>query len=202
MQKLDKNKILGQGWQYMVYDLNNERVYKKFNNNWQMISVMWKARKQVFWQIPSYIEEMKNNAVKSFDYLDNIKIDKNLLGNFERKQGLDYEQDKALSIKEYLKNAPDDEVKVIVDKFIKLIKIFWESGFMDKAMKIGKNFGVNKNGEVILIDIGEIWYKDESIKQRLKKRIWAVKDNMEGLPEKIRPYYIKKMDKVFLRNNN
>jgi len=198
MQKLDKNKILGQGWQYTVYDLGNGRVYKRFNSVWQMFPVIWKERKQVFWRIPWYVKEMKNNAIKSFDYLDNINIDKKLLGDFERRQGLDYEQDKALSIKEYLKDVSEDETRRVVDKFIGLVKIFWEIGFIDKAMKVGKNFGVNKNGEVVLIDLGEIWYKDESIKQRLKKRIWAGRDNMDGLPEKVRPYYIKKMDEIFL----
>ncbi len=200
--KFDKSQRVGKGWQYTVYDLGNGRVYKKFNTKLEAYRIMLKDRWYVFWRLPGYFKEMKKNVKKSFQFLEGNKMDSKLLGNFKRRKGLDYEQDKVIPLQDYCKTFSGDskkKCKVVVDKFIKLVDTFYSDyGFIDKAMKFGKNFGIDNNGQVILIDIGEIWFELKSIKKRVEKRTWSNADNMEGVPKYLREYYIQGLDKIFL----
>ncbi len=200
--KFDKNQRVGKGWQYTVYDLGNGRVYKKFNTKLEAYRIMLKDRWYIFWRLPGYLKKMKKNVKKSFQFLEKNDIDGDLIGNFKRRKGLDYEQDKAVPLKDYCKKLSRDskkECRAIVDKFIKLVDtLYSDYGCMDKAMKFGKNFGIDNNGQVVLIDIGEIWFEPKSIKKRVKKRTWLNVDNMEGVLKYLREYYIQELDKIFL----
>jgi len=197
MRNYSGKKIDG-GWQYTVYDLGNSRVYKKFNSKFESFKIILKDRWFVFWKIPSFISEMKNNAIKSFEFIEHGKIDKVFFGNIIRTNELDYTQDKMITLGEYFKNHTLEENKIIIDKFIELCKFFLERSFIDKAIKIGSNFGINDKGEIALIDIGEIWFKEESIKTRIKKRTWAFPSNYKGVPVRLQKYYIQKMDRIYL----
>lgn len=200
--KFDKSQKIGKGWQYTVYDLGNGRVYKKFNTRLEAYRIMLKDRWYVFWRFPGYFKEMKKNVEKSFQFLEKNEIDGNLIGNFRRRKGLDYEQDNATPLKDYCKKFSEDkkkECRIVVDRFIKLVNIFYSNyGCMDKAMKFGKNFGIDNNGQVVLIDIGEIWFKPKSVKKRVEERTWSSVENMEGVPKYLRKYYIQELDTIFL----
>lgn len=141
---------------------------------------------------------MRNNAVKSFEFLDKNYVDNALLENFTRIDELDFGQDRVISLKEYFETHSIDESKNIIDDFVKLSQNFLRQGFIDKAMKIGKNFGINDQGRVILIDIGEIWFKKDEVQKRIRIRTWAVAGNCEEVPFALKKYYLQEMDKIFL----
>ena len=198
-EKLDKSKIIGKGWQYTVYDLGNGKVYKRFNSKWESFKIIFRDRAFIFWKIPALIKEMRDNATKSFEFLETINLNNELLGNFSRVNQLDYKQDKAVPLQNYLKNCTEKEARIIIDKFVILVSTFYRKyHFMDKAMKFGKNFGINSQGDVILIDIGELWFKSNSKKKRICRKIWKSDDSIEDVPDNLRKYYISEMDKIFL----
>lgn len=202
-KQLNKKDVVGKAWQYTVYDLRNGRVYKKFNSYDESFKIILRDWWFVFWKTPSLVKEMKDSAIKSLDFLENFLGQhpeyKALFGNFERIGELDIEQDKVVPLKIYFKNHLTEENKIFIDKFVELCRIFFKFGFMDKALKVGENFGINKDGQVILMDIGEIWFDKDSVKKQIKNRVWTSWWWMRCVPRELREYYIREMDKVFLR---
>jgi tRNA1(Val) A37 N6-methylase TrmN6 len=74
-----------------------------------------------------------------------------------------------------------------------------ENNLIDKSFNIGANFGLNKQGEIVLSDIGELWSNPENIKKQIEKRVWSYDYILRYLPsEKLREYFISKMDQIFL----
>lgn len=201
-RELNKNNIIGKGWQYTVYDLGNGRVYKKFNPYQESFKIILRDRWYIFWMVPSLIREMKVNAMRSLDFLDQFltqhPMQAVLFGNYKRINELDIEQDKVISLKVYFKNHPLEENKIVIDQFVELCRLFYGYGFMDKALKIGDNFGVNKNGQIVLMDIGEIWFDEKSVEKQIKNRVWRSWWWTRCVPRKLRKYYLQEMDRVFL----
>ena len=61
-----------------------------------------------------------------------------------------------------------------------------------------KNYGLNDNSQIVLIDIGELFDDKELINKQLKNRGWH-KSYVGGCiqDEEVREYFIKEMDKNF-----
>ena len=89
-------------------------------------------------------------------------------------------------------------IKSIVDQFIILNKQLLEKGIIDKSFNITKNYGINEAGELILIDIGELFDSLERIRNQIIRRAWD-KHYVAGCikNEEAREYFIKKMDENF-----
>ena len=202
-EKINANNIIGKGWQYTVYDLGNGRVYKKFNSHDESFRIILKDWWFVFWKTPSLVKEMKDSAIKSLDFLENFlnkhPEHKILFGNFKRVNEFDIEQDKVIPLKVYFQNHSIKENKIVIDKFVELCWLFLEWGFMDKALKVGENFGINENGQVILMDIGEIWFNNEKVKRQIDNKVWRSWWWSRCISRKLKKYYFQEMDKVFLR---
>ncbi len=203
VKKLNKNNNIGKGWQYTVYDLGNDRVYKSFNSYQDSFKIILRDWWFAFWKVLILVKEMKNNATKSLNFLDQFLIQHPmqavLFGNLKRIGELDIEQDKVIPLKIYLKNCSAEESKIIIDKFVELCRLFFKYGFMDKSLKVGENFGIDKNGQIILMDIGEIWFDEKSVERQIKNRVWTSWWWMRCIPRSLRKYYVQEMDKVFLK---
>jgi hypothetical protein len=78
-----------------------------------------------------------------------------------------------------------------------LNKKLLDSGIADKSFNLAKNFGINSNGEIILIDIGEL-LSGEGLNNKIKLRPWSEKYVVSCIPEDIRDYFLNEMDKNFL----
>ena len=160
---------IGEGWQYSTYDIGNGRVYKKFHSKprayWNIIKTTFPFNKNPIWRIPSYARSSRLQALESFNFLEKSEINRSLFGNFIRKNHLDFEQDKVITIKDHLKIISTEDGEKIIDDFIKLNKHFIQKGFIEKSFNIGQNFGVNSNRDIVLIDIGELWSDPEKIRK-------------------------------------
>ena len=64
-------RLLGQGWQYTVYDLGNGRVLKQYNTKFAAYCVMLKAcfpfTKNPLWELPKYYRGCKQTALDSIE---------------------------------------------------------------------------------------------------------------------------------------
>ena len=199
---LNNMKKIGEGWQYSVYDLQNGRVLKKLHS---LIKTYWVILKDIFpfntdpiTKLPSYARNSKIKALASAEILTKKNIPLSWLGNPKFINGLDYEQDKALPLHDVFTNSNTEQIKLLIDKFIIFNKQLMEIGVIDKSFNITKNYGLNNNGDVILIDIGELFDNPVRIKKQLIDRAWD-KSYVAGCikNKEAQKYFIEKMDENF-----
>ena len=192
-------KYLGRGWQYTVYDLGNGRVSKKYNTKFQAYSIMLRQTfpsfRYPFWKIPRYHRGCRDTALDSIKKIKETKIDMALFGYPKVLNELDYEQDKAIPLHVYFKTLSLDEGKKRIDQFINLNQKLIKSRLIDKSFLIGKNYGLNSKGEIILIDIGELYSSDEAIKRQIARKPWDIYYVTSTIPKKFRSYFVEEMNK-------
>jgi|SRR3989338_223100 len=195
-------KKIGEGWQYTTYDLGNGRVLKKFHS---LPKIYWVILKDIFpfhddplYKLPGFARASKRKAKASFEILKKKSIPPASIGNPKFLENLDYEQDKARPLHNVFEKSDTATIKSIVDQFIILNKQLLEKGIIDKSFNITKNYGINEAGELILIDIGELFDSLERIRNQIIRRAWD-KHYVAGCikNEEAREYFIKKMDENF-----
>lgn len=193
-------KLLGRGWQYSVYDLENGRVIKKMNSRFlaylQMLKGCFPYTKLGINQFPKMFQASVNMATNSIRSLKKISFDKKLLGNpkfFEN--SLEYEQDKIIPVEDYLKTISVEEGKKAIDEFYNFNINLISLGFIDKSFAIAKNFGIDHQGKIILSDLGELYFSPE-LRNQIQKRPWAANYVIKPLPKNLRNYFVEKMDRL------
>lgn len=195
-------KKIGEGWQYSVYDLGNGRVLKKyhspFKSYWVILKNIFPFKNDSIFKIPIFSKSVKRKAAASFTILKQGKIPPAWIGNPRLLTGLNYEQDKEQPLHDVFEEMNTAEIKKTIDKFVIFNKRLLDIGIIDKSFNITKNFGLNKNDEIILIDIGELFDNPERIKNQLLDRAWD-KDYVAGCIKDLeaQKYFIQKMDENF-----
>jgi len=191
-------KFIGRGWQYTVYDLGNGRVLKKYNTRSQGY---WIIFKQCFpyinypiWKIPDYYNGCKNTALDSIRKIKTTNVNMSLFGNPKIINDLDYEQDKVIPLSVYFKSLSFEQGVVLINKFIGLNLLLIKKRLMDKSFLIGKNYGINKNGEIILTDIGELYSAPASIKRQIELKPWDIYYVTSTIPKRFRKYFVEQMN--------
>ena len=198
-------KKIGEGWQSGVYDLENGRVLKKFHSPlksyWVILKDIFPFKQDSIFEIPGFSRGMKVKALESFEILKKKNLPPEWLGNPKFINDLDFEQDKAFPLHDIFSQSEVEEAKGIIDKFVEFNKKLLERGVIDKSFNITKNYGLNSDGEIVLIDIGELFDNPERIKEQCAGRAWA-KDYVAGriANDVAREYFIKEMDKNFESN--
>lgn len=199
-------KKIGEGYYYNVYDIGNDRVYKKIKSKIRIFFFILISR--VFH--PDFFREYKNVTNSS----ENVKIkykeikdecnDLSLLGNPKFKENiLEYTQDKVLIIKKFLEKSKTEEQKEIVEKYILLIKKLWAYGISDRVFNFTVNNGLNKNEDLILLDFNEITFSQKDIEEDIKKEIWIHRWSFSHLNPEIKNYYKKRMkEEITIENLN
>lgn len=195
------NKV-GEGWQYSVYDTGNGRVLKRFHSwpkaFWVIFKNIFPFRKDSPWEIPKFINRMREKALESFRVLERRNIPREWVGNPKFLSGVDFEQDKVRPLHEVLKNVDVKEGRVIVDKFIEFNKKLIDLGVIDKSFNITKNYGLSRGDRVVLTDLGELFDDLVLIERKRKEKIWLRYYVIENIKNKeVREYFINEMNKNF-----
>ncbi len=195
-------KKIGEGWQYSVYDLENGRVLKIFHSwpksYWTILKTIFPFKTDSFWDIPSYIKGMKLKALDSFQIIKRKNIPADWIGNPKFISELDFEQDKVVPLDEAFQQRSLDDSQKLVDQFIEFNTKLLDIGVIDKSFNISKNFGLSKNGKIILIDIGELHDDPSRVREQRESRAWSkhyITDHIKD--EKLKAYFISEMDKKF-----
>ncbi|MFA6295397.1 MAG: hypothetical protein WC666_03160 [Candidatus Paceibacterota bacterium] len=195
-------KKIGEGWQYSVYDLGNGRVLKKFHSffrsYWVILKTIFPFKDDSLTMVPDFSRSMKRKALVSFEILKRKNIPSEWLGNPKFINELDFEQDKAKPLHEVFENSDTEKIKQIIDKFVVFNSQLLEKGVIDKSFNITKNYGLNEKGEIVLIDIGELFDDLNLIKRQCIDRAWD-KNYVAGCigNEEARKYFVQEMDKNF-----
>lgn len=195
-------KKIGRGWQYTTYDLGNGRVLKKYNSKFigyvHIFLECFPFNKEPIWKIPRYYRGCKNTALDSIRKISiSSIIPEWMMGNPKILNSLDYEQDKLIPIHDYFKNCDLEKGKKVIDLFIEFNKILVENSLIDKSFNVGKNFALDKDGRVVLMDLGELYSSPVSIQKQIKNRAWAKEYVLKPIPKNLRSYFVEKMDIAF-----
>lgn len=189
-------KKIADGLQYNVYDLGNGRVLKKCKNKVEI------RTKLLSWGDISLEsgEEKVNEAItlgkNSLANISNklLNIDPGIIGNPNIYPNLDYEQDKVVVIDEYINSHPLEANKLIVDKYIENIFKTWKYGFSDIVFNFTINNGIDTQGNVILIDLGELSFDFDTIAELIKKQKWLNQYSFTSLKDQeLKQYLIEQM---------
>jgi hypothetical protein len=168
---------IGGGFQYNVYDLANGRVFKCPVATWQCYARIfaWRFpfRDTSVWSLRREVRQIRIDAARSLEMirplLPRVSHD---LGNPFFLGDLCYEQDRATVLEDYFRSHSLSESKDAIDQYIVLLFRLWEHGFNDRPFKFHLNFGMNKSGNVILLDLGELYFEKEKALERIKARLW------------------------------
>ena len=193
-------KMLGRGWQYTVYDLGNRRVLKKYNTWFDAYMVMLKdsffhVRPPVFY-FSRYYSDGQKSAISSLKKVSETSLDAWVVGNPKVLSGCEYEQDFVEPLSEYFERVTVEDGKRMIDRFVEFTLLLLRSSVLEKNCNIADNFGLNDEGKIILIDLGEICFVEEEIQDQIQKRVWAAPDVLSRLPIGLRSYFVEEMDRV------
>ncbi|MFA6524180.1 MAG: hypothetical protein WC264_02310 [Candidatus Paceibacterota bacterium] len=202
-------KKIGEGWQYKVYDLENGRVLKK----WRAILLQYffvyfqelrKKQSDPFRKTIVDVPRVRRMGYDSVAYIKNnlLIIDKKIIGNPVFLKKYDYEQDRITSLKEAFSKSSVEEIKRMLDSYVELIFATWRYGFSDAMYGFLNNNGLNKNGEVVQIDFGELLFSKDQVKKRILNKRWLLSHTFITFKEsEIKTYYQNIMEKNMTLEN-
>lgn len=192
-------KPIACGWQYIVYDIGNGRIRKVKHQKWtQYFYIFTQLVFQKFWNPVTLLKYIKsevrrvNNAEKySNEYIKKLLhvIPNELLGNPIFINDSDYEQDKVIILEELLNSK---SIKETLNKYINLIHILWGYGLSENVFRFSANNGMNKDGDVVQTDFGEITHDKNIVILDIKEKRWT--RYAKYLNREIKEYYLKRMD--------
>jgi hypothetical protein len=201
--RLSEVPKIGGGIQYTVYDLGNGRVFKRpttfWESYWRVLAWRLPFRKSAFWTAHRDVRRIKAYAARS---LQNIRpllpLYSRDLGNPVIYDDLSYDQDWALVVEEYFAYHTFAENKALIDSYIALLFRFWDFGFSEWPFKLCFNFGVDRSGSLILMDLGELFFDKDNALQRIAKRHW---ERALFRDPALASYYLSEMDRAMTPAN-
>lgn len=199
-------KFISCGWQYIVYDIGNGRVRKvKHSVYTRYVFILSQLIFQNFCNLFSLhkivISESKRvqeEMVISNQYIQEIltKIPSKYLGNPVFINSTDYEQDRAIPLKQLLRS---NNVKGLLSKYIHLIHILWGYNIGETVFRFSANNGLDRDGNVVQIDFGEITNDKERVLSDIKEKRWVRFSKYLG--NGTREFYLKRMDEEMTVEN-
>lgn len=194
-------KVIGRGWQYTVYDIGNGRVLKKYHTKTvaylMMLRDCFPYIKHPLWKFNGYYQQCRKEAIESIQKIHHSTLENWMLGNPHARNEFDYEQDVAIPLRKQLECAKLEEGKKIIDAFVEFNKILVKNSLIDRNFLITDNFAMNATGNIVLIDLGELYSDAKQIHDHILKRPWTSSDVLNSLPKNLRDYFVEKMNAVF-----
>lgn len=115
---------------------------------------------------------------------------------------LNYRQDKVTVMGTALHQASRAQGRKYIDEYIDLLLFHASYGLVDPILQMGTNYGVDKDGKVVLIDIGELTFDKETAMTAARTKAWRKADtyyspsrlhNKFIIPILLKPYYRRQM---------
>ncbi|RLF62434.1 MAG: hypothetical protein DRN16_01525 [Thermoplasmata archaeon] len=184
---------IGQGLQFNVYE-KGDKVVKTPTSKFQI-------KLKLFLWTPSYLlkpsmlEKETERIIKEreevLQEIQKRKIEPSLMANLIFREN-EIEQDKLIPLGQYLKDY--ETAKEKIDEYISFIFNCWKNGFSERTYNLTINNGINSDGEIVLMDFGEITFRKSDVERAIKikrwRKSWSFKRDMK---KEIRDYYDKQM---------
>jgi len=196
-------KKIGAGLQFDVYDLDKSHVLKKPKKkyNQYLIYLKW-APYLIF--VPRKLSRLIANANRDRDYATNYfkknKFTKKLLGNPKfTKEGVI--QNKVDPLGNVFGRSVEEDKK-LVDKYVDFVISCWKEGFADRIYNIDNNFGVDKKGNIVLMDFFEISTRKSDVQNQIKIKRWEKSAWYRfRISRRLKKYYKEKMESSLTQKN-
>lgn len=196
-------KFINKGYHYNVFDLGNARVRKIEKSFLNKITdaYFFEDRKIFNWVSVCYrIFKGKKYINEVYVYIkNNVRLD--ILGNPVFLKGVNYDQDKVEILGTSLKQAQKEKAQKIIDGYIQNIFESWTQGFSDRVYNFSVNNGVNKNGNVILLDFNEITLSKDEVSKSIKLKRWLRASSYINLNPLYKEYYRLNMETSMTEKN-
>lgn len=160
-----------------------------------MIKECFPFRNDPIWKLPTYYRGCRETALDSIRKIETEShLDDWMMGNPKILNALDYEQDRLLPLHEHFATVTTEVGKKTIDEFVAFSSLLVERKLIDKSFNITKNFALDRQGRVVLMDLAELYSSDAAIQAQIKKRAWSAHYVVEPLPEPLRHYFMSTMD--------
>ncbi len=169
---------LGKGWQYVVYENGNGRVLKRPRHFLSLfISVLLAPASARPLQSHSALRETRHLRTTALEAVKALScrmanIDTRIVGNPIFFADGSYEQDRVMVVDTYLSTHSTSENRKIIDKYIELQMLCWEYGFADPGFDFAVNNGIDREGCVVQIDLGELMFSIGRIADAVRGQFW------------------------------
>jgi len=206
-------ELIGKGWEYRVYDIGNGRVRKvkrtpvdSFCRLFFMPKPVKKNRKFRFNPILSYWE-MRRISRETDENISRFKkilpfMPDHLVGNPVFLNGVNYEQDYAISLFQYFKQHNVSENRKIITKYAELVVELWKYGCSDNVFNFYNNSGVDKNEQVTMMDFGELAFSKEKVYQAIQSKRWLFQPSYALFRnEELKNYFQTEMERLITMKN-
>lgn len=195
-------KVLGRGLQHVVYDIGGNRVRKRPTTRLEKAITFIKWRCYNPLKIYRGILSAEETTHKSISLLQaRIKnIDHAFLGNPSFKD-ISYEQDRATPIGVYFLEHAGEENKKIIDLYVQSLFKTWGCGFSDIVFNFTLNNAIDRHGQVVLIDLGELTFSISEIMDCIVSKKWLRQSSYQRLPDELKSYFSEKMNEEITPEN-
>lgn len=199
-------KKIGEGYFYNVYDRGDGRVVKHIKSKWDRfftISKLCLLMPTIIYDEFSRSERDRATFEDVYKILKTNLKDWSVLGNPLFLDGVNYEQDLVIPIARAFKSATIERQKEIIDSFIECISMCWRQGFSEHVFNFTINNGVDKNGNVVLLDFNEISFDKEDALLRIQNKRWlrAASYKRWAFSKELCAYYEKRMEESLTEEN-
>jgi hypothetical protein len=181
-------KKIGEGWQCEVYDLGNGRVLKKrksFFKQFMTVLIQGGPLKILRGDMRKLNEDWEYSLKNLSAILNEGKVDKSIFGNPEIDlSSMSYTQDKILPAKYALNRFSEEEIRNYFQAYIGLYKYMWGFGIHEKIFNFELNTGLDKNGKLILTDLGELSFKEKKAHKDVASKRWLKSFSYKRIKEK------------------
>jgi hypothetical protein len=124
-----------------------------------------------------------------------------LFGNPTFKAHFNYNQDKATPFKHFFATHTLEENKVAVSGYISLILELWKYGISDAYYNYHINSGVDNEGRVIQIDLGDFVFERECIENDVRVKRWLGSIYYNGEQDELKEFCMSEMDRLLTLEN-
>jgi hypothetical protein len=105
-----------------------------------------------------------------------------------------YTQDKVRMLEDEITKCSSSTAHQLIDDYAGLILLHWRYGISDYIFNFTANNGIRQDGQLALIDFGEITQDKAKVVRCIQTRRWLrAYSYLEGLPKALRPYYTQVM---------
>ncbi len=195
-----------EGWQCFV-EIEGNKVIKRLKTKEEMSKKIkeYLKFKNSLELLGERTEKVHSDIKNSLKIIKESSIPKTLLANAEINNNM-IKQDKVVligdKISELLNENKTEEAEKLIMVLADFILELWRYKIHENTYKFYSNYGLDSNGNVVLIDFLEITDNQEKVKKQIINKKW---DNPEGdlhkMNIKISNFFIKLLNKKLTLDN-
>lgn len=198
--------LLGEGSQYRVYDVAEDRVLKVPQTQEGSEAAIATWYKESPEGIPEYARKISFLRDQGASYVRNLVnyVDGayELFGRPDFNPDGSFTQDKMTPMGEILKTASPEEAQRLLDGYIGIIKQSWDMGCFDWVFNMASNVCVSKSGRVVLSDFGEMGFERSTAEALIADRRWEKSyDAQHVLTDEQRTYFFAQAQKKLTKES-